>query len=156
MVEEKGRREVRYSLPSAALGVFRTMIQIKCSECGEEKPANKKHFHVNKTTKTGFQPKCKDCRRTIEKNRWKDKSEQINTTRRANYEPTGSVGGRWGKRERQRRRCLPFPDGCGRLKALIPAYWQKETRKESGWRQPCKECLGKRRKKKSLDRESES
>lgn len=101
----------------------------ECRVCKETKPLDGEHFHVDRLGKSGFRLDCKACRKVQELNRWHRNSEQGNAKRRK------------GKHKDLRRMCKK----CRIAKPLNAKHWQAEKRKASGWRQPCKACLKKRK-----------
>ncbi|MBF0778345.1 hypothetical protein [Streptococcus cuniculi] len=58
----------------------------RCIKCHQEKELNETNFPKKKNSKTGFDSRCKDCRRQMDKQRYEAKRDKILEQKKRYYQ----------------------------------------------------------------------
>ncbi|NMA74757.1 MAG: hypothetical protein GX963_11490 [Bacteroidales bacterium] len=59
---------------------------MKCILCGIDKELTEINFHVKKKSKTGFDSRCKACRKELDRERYEKKRDKILAQKREYYQ----------------------------------------------------------------------
>ena len=70
----------------------------KCASCGEEKELNLENFGIRKSSKTGFDSRCKECRKKYDKERYQKNKDRLNNKSKEYYRKNSDARKEYGKK----------------------------------------------------------
>lgn len=70
----------------------------RCSSCGEAKELNSENFGIKRSLKSGFDSRCKACRKAYDKKRYQENRERLNNESKQRYRKNSETRKEYARR----------------------------------------------------------